>query len=52
MVSLVNRLKKLEQQITPKNNWCKPDHRMTDQLSDDEWAEAIEILIQCGVVYR
>ena len=48
MITLTNRVKKLENKITLRETWLQSGQHKGYQLSEEEWADAIQVLIECG----
>ncbi len=50
MMTLTNRVKKLEKKVTPRETWLQSGQHEGYQISEEERAEVIRILIQYGAV--
>ena len=50
MVALVQRVRKLEKKVADRSQIGRLDGRVMHQLSAEELAEAVAILVECGAV--
>ena len=50
MVALVQRVRKLEKKVADRSPTRRSLDRVVYQLSADELAEAVAILVECGAV--
>ena len=50
MVALVKRVKKLEKKVADRSQIGRLDDRVVYQPREEELAEAVAILVGCGVV--
>ena len=50
MVALVKRVKKLEKKMADRSQTGRLDDRVVYQPTEDELAEAVAILVECGAV--
>jgi len=50
MVALVQRVRKLEKKVADRSQIGRLDDRVIYQPTEDELAEAVAILVECGAV--
>ncbi len=50
MVALVQRVRKLEKKVAERSQIGRLDDRVMYQPSEEELAEEVAILVECGVV--
>jgi len=50
MVALIQRVRKLEKKVADRSQTGRLDGRVVHQPSEDELAEAMAILVECGAV--
>ena len=50
MVALTQRVRKLEKKVADRSQTDRLDDKVVYQPSEEELAEAVAILVECGVV--
>ena len=52
MVALIQRVRKLEKKVADRSQAGRLEDRVVYQPTEDELAEAVAILVECGAVIK